>query len=164
MRGWPALTRLALYCLLGSGFAAALPLRAGDAALTVPPPDPPPVLAAFPPPPPPPPAKPAPKPRPQIGVASWYGPDHNGRVTASGQIFDAHKLTAAHRSLPFNTKVKVTNLRNGKSVDVVINDRGPGIKGRAIDLSESAARRLGMTERGLALVRIEPLIGPVALE
>lgn len=109
-------------------------------------------------------SKPAPHAKVQVGVASWYGPDHNGRVTASGAIFNAGKLTAAHRSLPFNSKVKVTNLRNGKSVDVVINDRGPGIKGRAIDLSQQAARKLGMTRKGIALVRIEPLEGPLALE
>ncbi len=160
MRGYSVLTRFCLYCLLGWGLAAVFPHGSGDAALTVPLPVVPPLPAVMPPPPP---APAAHHPRAQIGVASWYGPDHNGRVTASGAIFDAGKLTAAHRSLPFDTRVKVTNLRNGKSVNVVINDRGPGIKSRAIDLSEKAARQLGMTRKGLALVRIEPL-GPVALE
>ena len=141
---------------MGLGFAAALPLGIGEAALTAArPPDASGSVAILPPAPA---QKPAPpRPKAQVGVASWYGPDQNGRVTASGAIFDAGKLTAAHRSLPFNTHVKVTNLRNGKSVDVVINDRGPGVKGRAIDLSQQAARQLGMARKGLALVRIEPL-------
>lgn len=162
MRGWSVLTRCCFYCVLGWCLAAVLPLRAGDAALTVPPPQQPAITALLPPAPAPKPAPPRPK--AQVGVASWYGPDHNGRVTASGAIFDAGKLTAAHRSLPFDTEVKVTNLRNGKSVDVVINDRGPAVRGRAIDLSELAARRLGMTRKGLAPVRIEPLASSVALE
>jgi rare lipoprotein A len=143
---------------MGLGFAAALPLGIGEAALTA---DASGSVAILPPAPA---QKPAsPRPKAQVGLASWYGPDHNGRVTASGAIFDAGKLTAAHRSLPFNTHVKVTNLRNGKSVDVVINDRGPGVKGRAIDLSQRAARQLGMAGKGLALVRIERLTNTIAL-
>jgi len=159
MRGFHVVTRVCLYCLLGSGIAAGFPIGAGDASL---PSSPQAGLAAVLPPHPA--SKPARHAKAQVGVASWYGPEKDGQVTASGEIFDAHKLTAAHRSLPFNTEVKVTNLRNGKSVDVVINDRGPGIKGRAIDLSQQAARKLGMTHKGLARVRIEPLAGPVALE
>ena len=98
----------------------------------------------------------------QVGIASWYGLDHQGRFTASGKPFDARKLTAAHNTLPLNTKAKIVNLENGKSVEVTINDRGPGIPGRVIDLSEHAARRLGMKKEGLALVRIEPLPYKVA--
>jgi rare lipoprotein A (peptidoglycan hydrolase) len=162
MRGWSVLTRCCFYCVVGSCLAAGLPLRGGDAALTAPRLQLSAIAAVLPLPPAPKPAPPRPK--GQVGVASWYGPDHNGRVTASGAIFDANKLTAAHRSLPFNTEVKVTNLRNGKSVNVVINDRGPAVRGRAIDLSEQAARRLGMTRKGLAPVRIEPMASSVALE
>ncbi|MGH9327191.1 MAG: septal ring lytic transglycosylase RlpA family protein [Terriglobia bacterium] len=73
---------------------------------------------------------------------------------ACGEPFNEHALTAAHRTLPLGTEVRVTNLRNGRSVDVKIKDRGPGIAGRAIDLSRAAARRLGFTHRGLAPVRI----------
>jgi rare lipoprotein A (peptidoglycan hydrolase) len=93
----------------------------------------------------------------QVGVASWYGLDHQGRLTASGKKFDRSKLTAAHPSLPLNTKAKVTNLENGRSVEVTINDRGPGAPGRAIDLSERAAKTIGMKKEGLAPVAIEPL-------
>jgi len=93
----------------------------------------------------------------QIGIASWYGLRHQGRRTASGARFDLNKLTAAHNSLPLNSKARVTNLENGRSVEVTINDRGPAVKGRVIDLSEHAARTLGMKERGLALVKIQPL-------
>lgn len=100
----------------------------------------------------------------QVGVASWYGLDHEGMRTASGQPFDRRKLTAAHNTLPLNTKARVTNLENGKSVEVTINDRGPGISGRVIDLSERAARRLGMTKKGLAVVKIEPLPFKLALD
>jgi rare lipoprotein A len=93
----------------------------------------------------------------QVGVASWYGSQHQGRLTANGQRFDEHKLTAAHRSLPLDTRVRVTNLENGRHVDVTVNDRGPYIDGRVIDLSTRAARQLGMMKEGLALVRIEVL-------
>jgi len=93
----------------------------------------------------------------EVGVASWYGAQHQGRLTASGAPFDMHKLTAAHPRLPLNSKVLVTNLENGKSVEVTINDRGPGVEGRLIDLSERAASTIGMKDEGLALVRVEPL-------
>lgn len=93
----------------------------------------------------------------QVGLASWYGDQEQGRLTASGQRFDPHKLTAAHRTLPLDTKVKVTNLENGKSVEVKVNDRGPYIPGRVLDLSTEAAKLLGMEKQGLALVRIEVL-------
>jgi rare lipoprotein A len=93
----------------------------------------------------------------QVGIASWYGNQHQGRLTASGQRFDEQKLTAAHRTLPLDTKVKVTNLENGKSIEVKVNDRGPYIAGRVLDLSTRAAWALGMEKEGLALVRIEIL-------
>ena len=91
----------------------------------------------------------------EVGVASWYGGWFEGKRTASGARFDKHKLTAAHRSLPLDTKARVTNLENGRSVEVTVNDRGPYVKGRVLDLSAQAAKKLGMTKRGLALVRIE---------
>jgi len=91
----------------------------------------------------------------EVGIASWYGGRHQGRLTASGEIFDENRLTAAHRKLPLETKARVTNLENGRSVEVKVNDRGPYIRGRVIDLSARAARELGMTQQGLALVRIE---------
>ena len=86
------------------------------------------------------------------GMASWYGPGFQGRRTASGEIFNTNALTAAHRTLPFGTRVRVVNKRNGRSVVVRINDRGPFVRGRVIDLSKSAARALGVS--GTALVTI----------
>jgi rare lipoprotein A len=91
----------------------------------------------------------------QVGTASWYGPGFNGKKTASGERFDQNKLTAAHRSLPLDTVVTVTNLDNGKAVKVEINDRGPYSGKRVIDLSRAAARKLDMTDDGTARVRIE---------
>lgn len=91
----------------------------------------------------------------QIGVASWYGAYHHGRKTASGETFDQNKLTAAHRTLPLGTEAVVTCLETGKSVEVSINDRGPYIKGRKIDLSRAAAEKIGMVRKGLAKVKIE---------
>lgn len=91
------------------------------------------------------------------GMASYYGARHHGRKTASGEPFNQHALTAAHRTLPFGTKVRVTNLKNQKSVIVRINDRGPYAKGRIIDLSAQAARELNMVRAGVAPVRVEPL-------
>lgn len=93
----------------------------------------------------------------EIGKASWYGRYHQGRRTASGERFDMNKLTAAHRTLPLGTEARITNLENGKSVEVTVNDRGPYVKGRAIDLSARAAQMLGMKKQGLATVRIEVL-------
>lgn len=89
------------------------------------------------------------------GRASWYGPRFHGRRTASGERFNAGAYTAAHRSLPFGTKVRVTNLRNGRAVIVRINDRGPYSGGRVIDLSKAAAQAIGMIRSGTAPVRIE---------
>ncbi|WP_247877906.1 septal ring lytic transglycosylase RlpA family protein [Azospirillum sp. TSO22-1] len=95
----------------------------------------------------------------QTGKASWYGPGFHGRKTASGVRFNQHALTAAHRTLPLGTAVKVTNLDTGRTIQVTINDRGPYIDGRIIDLSRRAAAELGMEEAGLAPVRIETLDG-----
>jgi rare lipoprotein A len=89
------------------------------------------------------------------GRASWYGYRFHGRTTASGERFNAGAYTAAHRSLPFGTRVRVTNLRNGQSVVVRINDRGPYVGGRVIDLSKAAARAIGMVYSGTAPVRME---------
>jgi rare lipoprotein A len=91
----------------------------------------------------------------QVGTASWYGEQFQGKQTASGEPFDMRDFTAAHPSLPLGTFVKVTNLRNGKAVVVRINDRGPVVDGRIIDLSYNAARALGFKERGLQRVRLD---------
>ena len=91
----------------------------------------------------------------ETGVASWYGPKFHGKLTASGEVFNQEKFTAAHQTLPWGSRVKVTNLANGKSVDVRINDRGPFGKGRIIDVSRAAARALGMVGRGITTVRVE---------
>jgi len=93
----------------------------------------------------------------QEGLASWYGGKFQGRQTASGEIFDTNELTAAHKTLAFGTVVKVTNLENGKSTVVRINDRGPFIPGRIIDLSRAAAVAIGAAGNGVAKVRIEEL-------
>ena len=93
----------------------------------------------------------------QSGVASYYGKRFHGRRTANGERFNMNALTAAHRSLPFGTKVRVTNPRNGRSVTVRINDRGPFHGGRNIDLSRAAAARIGMVNSGVAKVTMEVL-------
>ena len=93
----------------------------------------------------------------QTGIASWYGPNFHGKSTSSKEIYDMHDLTAAHKSLPFGTYVVVTNLDNGKSVTVRINDRGPFVKGRIIDLSYAAAKAIDMIGTGTAPVRLEIL-------
>ena len=93
----------------------------------------------------------------ETGLASWYGAKHQGKRTASGEIFDQTKFTAAHRTLPWGSIVRVTNLDNGKSVEVRINDRGPFAKARVIDLSRAAARALAMMKSGVSPVRIELL-------
>jgi rare lipoprotein A len=97
--------------------------------------------------------------RVQEGVVSWYGARFHDRPTASGELFDAAAMTMAHPTLPFGTRVKVTNLRNGRSVVVRVNDRGPFVGSRIADLSQAAASALGMMRRGLARVRIEVLGG-----
>ena len=94
----------------------------------------------------------------QEGVVSWYGAQFQDRKTASGERFDAAAMTMAHRSLPFGTQVKVTNLRNGRSVVVRVNDRGPFVGKRIADLSQAAAAEIGMMHRGVARARIEVLV------
>jgi len=88
------------------------------------------------------------------GTASWYGPGFDGEVTASGEVFDQGAATCAHRSLPFGTTVRVTNLDNGRAATCRISDRGPFVRGRVIDVSKAVARRLGMLRAGLAPVTI----------
>ncbi len=88
------------------------------------------------------------------GVASWYGPDFHGKATANGEIYNMNDLTAAHRTLPFNTVVLVENLENGRSVVVRINDRGPYVDNRIIDLSRQAAREIDMINAGIAPVEL----------
>jgi rare lipoprotein A len=91
----------------------------------------------------------------QEGLASWYGGKFQGRTTSSGEVFDTNLMTAAHKSLPFGTVVKVTDLDTGSSTVVRINDRGPFVEGRIIDLSRAAAEQLGMVGRGVARVSVE---------
>ncbi len=93
----------------------------------------------------------------ETGTASWYGPDFHGKKTASGETYNKYAYTAAHKTLPFGTKVKVTNLENGLSTTVVINDRGPFKSGRIIDLSYSAAQKISMVGTGTARVRINAI-------
>ena len=89
------------------------------------------------------------------GVASWYGKEFHGKLAANGEVFDMTAYTAAHRKLPLGSLVRVVNLTNGKSVQVRINDRGPYVTGRMLDLSQAAARELGMLEAGTSAVQIE---------
>ena len=96
----------------------------------------------------------------QYGIASWYGSDFHGKPTSSGEIYDMYQLTCAHNTLPLGTIVMVTNLENGKSLELKVNDRGPFVKERVIDLSYAAAQILGMWEKGTALVKVE-VIGPL---
>ncbi|MGJ8645542.1 septal ring lytic transglycosylase RlpA family protein [Marinomonas colpomeniae] len=93
----------------------------------------------------------------QNGEASYYADKYQGRKTANGEFFDQKAMTAAHKRLPFGSKVKVTNVENGKSIVVRINDRGPFIRGRIIDLSKSAFQRIGNTNLGIIEVEIEVL-------
>jgi rare lipoprotein A len=88
------------------------------------------------------------------GKASYYAHKFHGRKTANGEIYHKDRLTAAHRSLPFGTRLKVTNLTNGREVVVRVNDRGPYVKGRIIDVSYAAAKKLGMTHKGVVRVRV----------
>src|SRR5437667_396385 len=95
----------------------------------------------------------------QEGVASWYGPGFHGNRTANGEIYDQYELTAAHPSLPLGSRVMVTNLSNGRAVEVRVNDRGPFVNGRVIDLSYAAPRTIGLVGPGTVRVRIE-VLGP----
>ena len=110
----------------------------------------------------------APAPRPKVaprqaettGTASWYGKAHHGQPTASGESYDMHAFTAAHRSLPLGTRVLVTNVKNGRSVEVRINDRGPFVQGRILDLSYAAAQELGSLSDGAFRVKLRILEAP----
>ncbi len=96
----------------------------------------------------------------EVGIASWYGAECEGNATASGEQFDMKGLTAAHWELPFGTWIKVTNLVNNRSLVLRVNDRGPGIPGRLLDVSMEAAKRLGFKGRGLTQVQIEVISYP----
>ncbi len=96
----------------------------------------------------------------QYGIASWYGKDFHGKPTSSGEIYDMYQLTCAHNTFPLGTMVMVTHMENGKSVELKVNDRGPFVKDRIIDLSYAAAQIIGMYEKGTAYVKVET-IGPV---
>ena len=93
----------------------------------------------------------------QIGKGSWYGKRFQGRLTANGERYNMYAYTAAHKTLPFNTIVKVTNLKNNRSITVRINDRGPYVKGRIIDLSYLAAKKLGYVNKGVAKLKVKVL-------
>lgn len=92
----------------------------------------------------------------ETGLASYYGDKFEGKMTASGEVYRSSKMTAAHRTLPFGTRVKVTNLSNNKSVTVTVNDRGPFVKDRIIDVSKAAAVKLDYMDQGVAKVKVEP--------
>ncbi len=96
----------------------------------------------------------------QIGEASWYGPKFRGKLTSSGEVFDQHKLTAAHPTLPEGSTIKVTNLDNGRSVNLRVNNRGPFLRGRILDVSKRAAQVLGMLKDGTAMVQVKVLSRP----
>ena len=96
----------------------------------------------------------------ETGLASFYNDKFEGKKTASGEIYKANKLTAAHRTLPFGTRVKVTNLSNDRSVVVTVNDRGPFVEKRIIDLSRAAAEKLGYIKQGVAEVKVESIETP----
>jgi rare lipoprotein A len=100
----------------------------------------------------------------EVGEASWYGPGLYGRKTASGEVLRPGTLTAAHRTLPFGTCLRVTNLENGRVVEVRVNDRGPYAAGRIVDVSETAARALGMRGQGVTRVRLDRCSGKATLE
>jgi len=101
-----------------------------------------------------------PKEKHEIGVASWYGPELQGNVTASGEAYDVNGLTAAHPTLPFGTTIRVTNLRNNKNLVLRVNDRGPHLGRRLLDVSWAAARRLGFVHSGTTRVRVEVVSYP----
>jgi len=98
----------------------------------------------------------------EVGMASWYGSDFHGKPTANGQTYDMYGLSAAHKTLPLGTRVRVTHLDSNRSVELVVNDRGPFVSGRILDLSYGAARQLGMLDQGVARVRISAIGSTVA--
>lgn len=95
----------------------------------------------------------------ETGIASWYGKDFHGKKTANGEIYDMYGRTCAHKTLPLGTRVRIKNLENGREVEARINDRGPFVEGRIIDLTLTIAKELGMADQGIAMVRVEPLDG-----
>jgi len=99
----------------------------------------------------------------ETGIASWYGQEFQGNTTASGEVYDLNGLTAAHPTLPFGTTVRVTNLKNRKNILLRINDRGPHVGRRLIDVSWAAAKRLGFVHSGITRVRVEVVAGPTLL-
>jgi rare lipoprotein A len=112
-----------------------------------------------------------PKPQPppevrlsQTGIASWYGPGFHGNATASGEVYNQNDLTAAHQTLPLGTRVMVTNLENGSTTEVLVNDRGPFAKERIIDISYAAAQSINMVGPGTALVRVDVIETPTPIE
>lgn len=146
-RQWYGWRYVLLCCLLVNGLVVSCTSRSTVSPPTLPPP--------------PPDTTPTPSLRIQYGLASWYGRERHGRRTASGEIFDAYQLVAAHRTAPFGTYALVTNLANGRTVQVRINDRGPSIAGRLVDLSYAAARQLDMVQVGVTRVKIELLAAPL---
>lgn len=97
------------------------------------------------------------RPYDEVGIASWYGPGFHGKLTANGEVYDMYEISAAHKTLPFGTVVRVVDLETGRSVVVRINDRGPFVEGRIIDLSKGAAQKLGTIERGITEVGLRIL-------
>jgi len=106
----------------------------------------------------------APPPKAKVVKASWYGPGLNGHVTSTGETFNDNKLTAASTTLPLGSVVKVTNPNNGKSVDVRVNDCGPYVHGRSLDLTKRAAQKIGITHEGVAHVKVTPVKIPADAE
>lgn len=151
---WETQVRMLLRCLLVISLLTSCTRQPSPPVVPDPPVSPPPVPA------PPVPVPPAPPLRTQYGLASWYGREWHGQRTASGEIYDSRQLTAAHRTAPFGTYALVTNLENGRTVRVRINDRGPGTAGRVLDLSYAAARQLEMLRTGVTRVKIEFLAPP----
>jgi len=168
--GWLLLIRFSFRC--ASPAALCLLLAVASACAPHPAPARAPVPTSGPPPPAPPPGGTAPKHAPNAppvpvpanyseeGIASWYGVPYHGRRAANGEIYDMYKLTAAHRTLPFDTVVRVINKKNGKQVEVRITDRGPFVEGRIIDLSLGAARELDIVGMGIAPVRLTLVSSP----
>jgi len=159
----PRLVSFLVLLIFFTGCAHHPPVTRPPVAAPVPQPGPAPQPEPAPPAGPPPPAErqlPLPGTFAEEGVASWYGYPFQGRRTSNGEIYNMHEFTAAHRTLPFNAVVRVTNLRNGKHTEVRINDRGPFVANRVIDLSLSAAEALEMVGPGTAPVRLEIISGP----
>jgi len=97
----------------------------------------------------------------EVGIASWYGPGFHGNYTANGEVYDMYGISAAHKTLPFGTIVRVVEIETGRSIVVRINDRGPFIEGRIIDLSKGAAEKLGIVEKGITKVGLRILLRPI---